>query len=135
MKLCAGGTIRFPVYKNLSRKVRFKMFKSKAGFTLVELIVVITILAILAGVAVPAYSGYITKVNETADITALAAVKTAVMATYAKEGTVTAINLTEPGTVKATAKGAEKTVDITTVTGDFCVYYGGVLNLASVYQA
>ena len=35
--------------------------KSDAGFTLVELIVVIAILAILAGVAVPAYSGYIEK--------------------------------------------------------------------------
>ena len=105
------------------------MFKKNGGFTLVELIVVIAILAILAGVAVPAYSGYITKANETADITALAAVKTAVMATYAKEGTVTAINFTEPGTVKATVKGAEKTVDTTSVTGDFYVYYGGALNL------
>jgi len=38
------------------------------GFTLVELIVVIAILAILAGVAVPAYSGYITKANESADL-------------------------------------------------------------------
>ncbi len=46
-------------------------FKEKlnqaAGFTLVELIVVIAILAILAGVAVPAYSGYITQANKSAD--------------------------------------------------------------------
>jgi len=54
--------------------------KSKAGFTLVELIVVIAILAILAGVAVPAYSGYITKANEASDYTLLDSVKTAVVA-------------------------------------------------------
>lgn len=53
------------------------MFKSNGGFTLVELIVVIAILAILAGIAVPAYSGYITKANEAADYTQLDGVKTA----------------------------------------------------------
>lgn len=50
---------------------------SKAGFTLVELIVVIAILAILAGVAIPVYSGYIEKANQAADETLLAAVNTA----------------------------------------------------------
>ena len=60
--------------------------KSKAGFTLVELIVVIAILAILAGVAVPAYNGYITKANDAADITKCDAIKTAVFATYTQAG-------------------------------------------------
>lgn len=53
------------------------MFKKTGGFTLVELIVVIAILAILAGVAVPVYSGYITKANEASDLTQLDAIKTA----------------------------------------------------------
>ena len=42
---------------------------TSAGFTLVELIVVIAILAILAGVGIPVYSGYITKANKQADMT------------------------------------------------------------------
>ena len=53
--------------------------KSKAGVTLVELIVVIAILAILAGVAIPAYSGYIQKANEATDMQMLGAVKTAIV--------------------------------------------------------
>lgn len=41
------------------------MFRNtNRGFTLIELIVVIAILALLAGIAVPAYSGYISKTND-----------------------------------------------------------------------
>ena len=62
------------------------MFKKNGGFTLVELIVVIAILAILAGVAIPAYSGYITKAQEAADTQTVAAIHTALAAAAAGEG-------------------------------------------------
>ena len=57
----------------------------QAGFTLVEMIVVIAILAILAGAAVPVYAGYITKAREAADYTWLNSAKTAVIFAVGKE--------------------------------------------------
>ena len=55
---------------------------ASAGFTLVELIVVIAILAILAGVGIPVYSGYITKANKQADMTLASDIKNALMVAY-----------------------------------------------------
>lgn len=87
-----------------------KMFAAKEGFTLVELIVVIAILGILAAVAVPAYSGYITKAQDAAAITELDAIKTAAEAANATKGAIDKIDIA----VDATNKNIDITVTATT---------------------
>ena len=95
------------------------MFKKNGGFTLVELIVVIAILAILAGVALPAYSGYITKAKDAAAITELDAVATAVQAARATD-TKPIIKITVNGTG---AVAVDPELSPTQQT-DFKLFYG-----------
>ena len=78
--------------------------KSNKGFSLVELIVVIAIMAIIAGVAIPVYSGYITKANEgTANNTAGEIVYNAKLLNYE-------LGTTATYTVSGTGTGAKISV-------------------------
>ena len=85
-----------------------KKLKSRAGFTLVELVVVIAVLAILAGVGSVAYKGYIDRANEAKTMEYLSAVKTAVdAATAERDTTVTTITVTKDGTVVVPTNGTD----------------------------
>ncbi len=73
---------------------------SKAGFTLVELIVVIAVLAILAAVAVPTYSGYVKKANNAKVLSELTTVVTAASSVAAEDGkSVYSIQIGTDGTI------------------------------------
>ena len=63
-----------------------RSLKQTAGFTLVELIVVIAILGILTAIAVPTYSGYMKKANMAADMALLDSVNTAFTAACLENG-------------------------------------------------
>lgn len=83
------------------------------GFSLVELIVVIAIMAILVGVAVPVYTGYITKANESVDKQYLGELEAAINTVYVEFkadptlGAIpTEIKLAN-GVLAATASGSE----------------------------
>ena len=107
-----------------------KKLMKKDGFTLVELIVVIAILAILAGVAIPAYSGYITKAQDAAVITELDAIQTAAQGANAAAGEISKIEVetvSEKTQIKVTFTGdATNGFDRAAKFGqDFELYYGG----------
>ncbi len=82
--------------------------RSKKGFTLVELVVVIAVLAILAGVGTVAYRGYITKANEAHDLALLSAVNTAFQSAYTEKEL-----STYPKTAVATLEGSEGKLKLT----------------------
>ena len=92
------------------KKLRKKLAE-KAGFTLVELIVVIAILGILAAVAVPTYTGYIARAHEAADLQVLSSVATATTGIAAADGqNVTNITVTKSsGAISATLTGGTST--------------------------
>jgi len=99
--------------------------KANAGFTLVELIVVIAILAILGGVAVPAYSGYVKKAERSADEALLNEINTAFASACAVNGT-DQFNLPSKPTITLEGEDGAKTVaSVSLFNDDFMKFFEG----------
>lgn len=75
--------------------------KAQAGFTLIELMIVVAIIGILAAIAIPAYQDYIARAQVTEAFTLMDGAKTAVAEACTNTGTCTASN---PSTLAATGK-------------------------------
>lgn len=93
--------------------------RKQAGFTLIELMIVVAIIGILAAVALPAYQDYIKKSAYTEVTTAMGAIKTQVDVCYQQQqdlalcDTAAEIGSTLPS---AGAKGALNKIELTATT-------------------
>ena len=109
----------------MKQQVRNKLH-GKAGFTLVELIVVIAILGILAGIGTVGYSGYVKKAHQAADNQLLGVVNQAFAAACVENGT---SNVAQSGVALATGTTITSvsggTVAGTSIPTSFEKYFAG----------
>jgi type IV pilus assembly protein PilA len=94
--------------------------KAQAGFTLIELMIVVAIIGILAAVAIPAYSDYTVKAKVANALSAAGSLKTAVALCAQESGDVTSCT---------TALTATSNIPLFTPTREVT---GGVVNASGV---
>lgn len=109
------------------------MKKQQAGFTLIELMIVVAIIGILAAIALPAYQDYTKKAKISEVVLAASSLRTCVTEVYAGTGVIptqTQIESCDPGTdFVATQYVSSVDVDGSTTDAPVITAYGNGTNI------
>ncbi|WP_394127886.1 type IV pilin protein [Vibrio hepatarius] len=81
-----------------------KQRNHQAGFTLIELMIVVAIIGVLATIAIPAYTNYVKKSEAASALATLKSLITPAELFYQENGTASAATLTQLGTASGVNK-------------------------------
>jgi type IV pilus assembly protein PilA len=101
-----------------------------AGFTLIELMIVVAIIGILAAIAIPAYQNYVVRAQVTEGLNMLAHAKTRVQESFFNRGQAPADRLAAGLSALATDSNGKYVQSVDIVNGVIVVTFGLEANVA-----